>query len=238
MVKGNLLLDDQKVFFNKARLKKGGENFEIVIEVEPAIRYKEGEDVEIREILRGEHIFFDANKGELASETHMKSVFGTDDILKIAKTILDEGEIQITSEIRDREREKKRNKIIATIAREAIDPTTKLPHPPERIRLAMAEAKVTIDMFKTADQQMDHVLMKIRPVLPISFQKKVIAFKIPAQFAGKAQMHVRRSGTVQEENWANDGSWEVTVQMSPGVVDDLVNQLNSLTKGTVKIEEK
>jgi len=238
MVKGNLLLDAQKVFFNKARLKKGGENFEIVIEVEPAIRYKEGEDVEISEILRDEHIFADANKGERASENHMKTVFGTTDPLKIAKVILDEGEIQITSEIREKEREKKRNKIISMIASEAIDPGTKLPHPPERIKLAIAEAKIGIDMFKTAEQQFDHVVNRLRPILPLSFQKKILSFRIPAEYAGKAQSLVRRSGVIEAENWAGDGSWEVTIKLSPGQVDDLTSQLNSLTHGAVKIEEK
>ena len=238
MVKGNLLLDEQKVSFNKARLKKGGENFEIVIEVEPAIRYKEGADVDIKEILRDEHIFADANKGERASETHMQSVFGTKDTLKVAKIILDDGEIQITSEIREKEREKKKNKIISMIASEAIDPGTKLPHPPERIKLAMAEAKVSVDMFKTVEQQFDHIVSRLKPIIPLSFQKKVLFFKVPAQFAGKAQSIVRRSGDIQEENWADDGSWEVTIRLSPGVVDDIVNQVNSLTHGAVKIQEK
>ncbi|MBW2994922.1 ribosome assembly factor SBDS [Candidatus Woesearchaeota archaeon] len=238
MVKGNLLLDEQKVNFNKARLKKGGENFEIVIEVEPAIRYKEGAEVTISEILRDEHIFADANKGELASETHMNSVFGTKDPLKVAKIILDEGEIQITSEIREREREKKRNKIITMISTEAIDPTTKLPHPAERIKLAMAEAKVSIDMFKTVEQQFDNVVSRLKPIIPLSFQKKILYFKVPAQYAGKAQAIVRRDGTIQEENWGSDGAWEVTIQLSPGIADNIVNQLNSLTHGAVKIEEK
>jgi ribosome maturation protein SDO1 len=238
MVKGNMLLDEQKVFFNKARLKKGGENFEVVIEVEPAIKYKEGENIEVKEILRDEHIFADANKGELASETHMNSVFGTKDTLQIAKIILDEGEIQITSEVREKEREKKRNKIISMIAGEAIDPTTKLPHPVERIKLAMEEAKVSIDMFKTVDQQFDYVVNKLKPILPLSFQKRVLNFKVPAQYAGKAQSLVRRSSEIQEENWGGDGSWEVTIKMSPGFADELVSKLNSLTHGGIKIEEK
>jgi ribosome maturation protein SDO1 len=238
MVKGNLLLDDQKVSFNKARLRKGGENFEIVIEVDPAIRYKEGQDVDIREMLRDQHIFSDANKGEKASEHHMRSVFGTTDIMQIAKMILDDGEIQITSEIREKEKEKKKNRIISMIASEAVDPGTKLPHPPERIRLAMAEAKVGIDMFKTAEQQFDHIVMKLRPILPLSFQKKILSFQIPAEFAGRAQHFVRKAGVVQDEGWGADGSWEVTIQLSPGAVDGLASQLNSLTHGAVKIEEK
>jgi len=124
------------------------------------------------------------------------------------------------------------------ISTEAIDPTTKLPHPAERIRLAMAEAKVSIDMFKTVEQQFDHVVSRLKPIIPLSFQKKILYFKVPAQYAGKAQAIVRRNGAVQEENWGSDGAWEVTIQLSPGIADNVVNQLNSLTHGAVKIEEK
>ncbi|MBW3012052.1 ribosome assembly factor SBDS [Candidatus Woesearchaeota archaeon] len=237
-MKGNMLLDAQKVEFNKAKLKKGGENFEIVIEVDPAIRYKEGQDVDIKDILRSEHIWADANKGEQASEIHMKTIFGTNDVLQIAKVILDEGEIQITSEIRDKERERKKQRIIGIISREAIDPKTKLPHPPERVKLAMQEAKIKIDEFKTAEQQLDHIVRQLRTVLPISFEKKQLAVRVPAQFAGKVQGIVRRLSEVTAEDWLNDGSWSAELTVSPGALEELTSELNNITKGSVDIKER
>jgi ribosome maturation protein SDO1 len=238
MVKSTQILEKHKVSFNKARIKKAGENFEVVIDVEAAVRYKEGQPVEVSEILKGEHIFADVNKGERASEERMTAVFGTSDPLKVAKIILDEGEIQITSEIREAEREKKKKRIISIIASEAIDPKTKLPHPPERIRLAIEEANVTIDMFKPAEQQLEHVLERLKSILPLSFQKVILAIRVPAQYAGKAQTFVRKSGVVMDDKWASDGAWEVTVKLSPGAVDEISRLLNDLTKGSVKIEEK
>jgi len=237
MVKGRGLMDEQKVFFNKAKLKKGGENFEVVIEVEPAIKYKEGENIEVKDVLRSEHIFADANKGEQASEQHMQTIFGTKDVLAIAKEILDQGEIQITAEIREKEREKKRQKIIWIIARDAIDPKTKLPHPPERIKLAIEEAKIKIDEFRTAEQQLEHVLKLLKPILPISFGKKQLSVTIPAEFAAKAQNAVRRFAEVVSEDWLGDGSWQGQLKISPGYLDDLAKELNHVTKGKVKIKE-
>jgi ribosome maturation protein SDO1 len=237
MVKGQGLMDEQKVFFNKAKLKKGGENFEVVINVEPAIRYKEGADVDVKEVLRSEHIWYDANKGEQASSDHMQSVFGTKDELAVAKQILDEGEIQITSEIREKEREKKMQKIIGIISRDSIDPKTKLPHPPERLKLAMQEAKVKIDEFKTAEQQLDHIVKQLKQILPISFGKKQLSLAIPAEFAAKAQGTIRRYAEVTAEDWLGDGSWLGEVKISPGYLDELTKELNHVTKGKVKIKE-
>ncbi|MBW3017203.1 ribosome assembly factor SBDS, partial [Candidatus Woesearchaeota archaeon] len=146
--------------------------------------------------------------------------------------------IQITSEIRDKERERKKQRIIGIISREAIDPKTKLPHPPERVKLAMQEAKIKIDEFKTAEQQLDHIVRQLRTVLPISFEKKQLAVRVPAQFAGKVQGIVRRLSEVTAEDWLNDGSWSAELTVSPGALEELTSELNNITKGSVDIKER
>ena len=92
--------DHEKVQFNLARLKKNEDIFEIVVEPSLAISFKEGKDIDIREILKSEDIFSDAKKGLLASEHKLKEIFNNENILEIAKTILNNGEIQLTSEYR------------------------------------------------------------------------------------------------------------------------------------------
>ena len=67
--------------------------------------------------------------------------------------------------------EEKRLKVIATITREAINPQTKLPHPARRIEIAMEEAKVRIDPFKSVDEQVNTTLKAIRTKIPIRFEK-------------------------------------------------------------------
>ena len=136
MSRGGPTFDHERISVNLARLRKGGENFEIVIDPDKAVAFKQGEEKDLAEVLMAEKIFFDAKKGELASETHMETVFGTRDPKEIAQRILDEGEIQLTSEHRDRIQEAKRKKIIQMIHMNAINPGSGLVHPEERIRLA------------------------------------------------------------------------------------------------------
>ena len=69
--------------------------------------------------------------------------------------------------------------IIEIIRKNGVDPKTKLPHPAQRIKNAMDEARVTINEFRRAEDQVDGILKSIRPVLPISFEKRKIAIKIP-----------------------------------------------------------
>lgn len=222
---------------NLAKLKKEGARFEIAIDCDAAVAFKEGKDVDIRDIVKSQNIFADVQKGELASEERMKAVFGTSDSLEIAKVIITEGEIQLTAEHRTRQREAKRKKIITMIARDAIDPKTKLPHPPDRVELALQEAKVHINEFQTAEAQMGNIVKQLRPILPISFEKKILELTIPGTFAGKAQNPVRKRSSIKAEDWSNDGSWIVTVELSGGAANELSEELNNLTHGNVKIKD-
>ena len=230
-------LDPGRADFNLARLKRNGENFEIVINPDEAIAYKEGKDIPIKEIVRSEHIFTHAQRGDLVPENHMASVFETSDTLKIAKFILDHGEIQLTENIRKKYIEQKYNKIIATISREAYDPKTGFPHPPERIKLAMEEAKVKVNHMKSAESQIDEIISKLKPIIPISVEKKMLLIIIPTEYAPKCQHFIRTNTIIKNENYGNDGSWEIEVQISGGMSTQIKEELNALTKGRVKVTQ-
>jgi len=73
--------------------------------------------------------------------------------------------------------EEKRKMIVATITREAINPQTKLPHPARRIEIAMEEAKIHVDPFKSVDEQVTETLKAIRTKIPIKFEKVQVAIK-------------------------------------------------------------
>ena len=100
--------DKESVKLNLAKLKKGGENFEIIIEPEKIIDYKNKKSIDIREVLRYEKIFSDAKKGFIASENRLQALFQTQDPIKISEIILNEGEIQFTQEYRDKILEEKK----------------------------------------------------------------------------------------------------------------------------------
>jgi ribosome maturation protein SDO1 len=214
-----------------ARLEKGGERFEVLVDPEGARKLREGEDVDVEEILAVEQVFRDARKGERASEQAMEEVFGTTEPVKVAEIIIKEGQIQLTAEQRRKMQEEVKRQIIHMIARRAVDPRTGAPHPPERIERAMEEAGVHIDPMKSAEEQVKEVIKQLRPHLPLKFEEVKVAIRIPAKYTGQAMGVVREYGDIEQEEWQQDGSWIAVVRLPAGVQDDFFERLNEITKG-------
>lgn len=226
----------ERVHLNMAIYKKGSERFEIAVEPELAIKLKQGEKIPIRDIVHSDNIFSDLQKGELASEHRLKEIFNTTDTYQIAEAIIQKGEIQLTSEYRNKLREQKRKEIVSRIQKYGVDPRTKAPHTLPRIEAAMEEAKVKIDEHKKPEDQIQDILDKLKPILPISFEKKKIRLNIPAQTAAKCYSTVKNTGTILKEEWKNDGSWEATVEIPGGLETELYDKLNSITHGQMTAE--
>ena len=119
-----------------ARLKTHGANFEILVDCDKAIAFKGGSG-DIKEVIATPQVFSDSKKGMLASETQLKQIFGTEEPLEVAKQIIAKGEIQLTSEYRQKLREQKKKQIINMIHSNGVDPKTNYPHPPNRIEAAL-----------------------------------------------------------------------------------------------------
>lgn len=233
-IKGRQTMDHERVSFNLAKLKKNGIMFEIAINPDLAIDFKNGKSIDIKEVIRSEKIFTDVKKGVFSQEHELKDVFGTTDIIAIAKTIVEEGEIQLTEEYREKQREDKRKKIVFMIHRIGVDPRTNLPHPVQRIENAMEQAKAGIDMYKSAEEQVDEIIKKLRPILPISTEKKRVHIKFPPEYAGKAYAIMSSFGKPDKEQWRNDGSFECEIEIPAGIEPDLYEKLNSATKGNIQ----
>ena len=217
-----------------ARLEYYGEHFEILVDPDLAADYKRGKDIDIEEILAVEEIFKDAKKGDKASEEAMMKAFQSADPLETAAIIIKKGNIQLTAQLRKDMQEEKRRKIIAKIVREAINPQTKLPHPARRIEIAMEEAKVHIDPFKSVDEQVKDVLKAIRVKIPIKFEHIDMAIKIPGDYAGKVYPVISEFGKKKREEWQKDGSWIAVVEVPGGLQESFDRKLNELTGGQVE----
>ena len=217
-----------------ARLKSHGNNFEILVDCNNALALREGKNVDMRDILAAVKIFYDAKKGLAASETAMKQIFGTSDVDRIAIEIIKKGDIQLTQEYREGLREEKRKQIITMIHRNGVDPKTHLPHPPQRIENAFIEAKFHIDEFKPVQEQLQEALKMLRPILPIKFEIKEIAIKIPPEFAPKCYTIVKAFGTILREEWQSNGYWVAVVELPGGMENDLYDKLNNICHGNVE----
>ncbi|MGD0718617.1 MAG: ribosome assembly factor SBDS [Thermoplasmata archaeon] len=217
-----------------ARWEHAGSRFEVLVDPAAVQDIKDGKDIDLSDKLALDQVFKDAKKGDKISEEHLERIFHTRNIATIAKEIVQKGEVQVTTEQRHQLQEVKRRQIVATIARNAMNPQTGAPHPPARIEAAMTEAKVHIDPFRPVDAQVQEVLTKLRPLLPIRFDVVRVRIKVPAQHYPRVIGEIKGMGKLSDEQWGSDGSWSGTLEIPAGVQTDLYEKLNARTKGTAE----
>jgi ribosome maturation protein SDO1 len=217
-----------------ARLSSHGTNFEVLVDPELALALKSDQTIDIKNVLAIDKIFKDSKKGEKASEEMVQKAFGTTDVLKAAEQIIRRGEIQITTEQRRKMRDERLKQVVTLISKRSINPQTGLPHPPARIESAMEKARVHVEVFKSAEEQLPAIVKELRPILPLKFETKRIAIKIPPTYVGKTSRVVKGFAAVKREQWLNDGSWAVVVEIPAGLQAEFFDKLNELTRGEVQ----
>ncbi|MFH1586963.1 MAG: ribosome assembly factor SBDS [Candidatus Diapherotrites archaeon] len=216
-----------------ARFESKGEKFEMLVDPDLAMDLKEGREVNFNDLLVIDTVFKDANKGDEKSEEKVKEIFGTAGINEIAKKIILEGEVQLTTAQRREIMARKRKEIVAFIAMNAVNPQTKTPHPPQRIENAIEEAKLQIDFGKTVQEQIPEFMKELRKLIPISLEQLKLAIRIPAEHAGKAE-HILHKYKLQKEEWQKDGSLIAVVEIPAGMKQELFNEINAITHGEVE----
>jgi ribosome maturation protein SDO1 len=217
-----------------ARWETQGSRFEVLVDPEAVQAIKDGRKVDLSDKLALDQVFKDAKKGDKVSEEHLERTFHTRNLAAIALEIIQKGEVQVTTEQRHTLQEAKRRQIVAAIARNALNPQTGAPHPPARIESAMAEAKIHVDPFRPADQQVQEVLAKLRPILPIRLDVVRVRIKVPAQHYPRVIGDLKGMGRMVDEQWLADGSWSGVLEIPGGVQTELYEKLNAKTKGAAE----
>jgi ribosome maturation protein SDO1 len=211
-----------------ARLKTHGERFEILVDPDKALEFKRSEGSE--NFLATNYIFKDAKKAEKVPQELLEKVFGTTDVLEISHIIVKKGEMLYTAEQRKAMLEEKEKAIIAHLS-QGVDPRTGHPHPVRRIKNAIEKSKVHIDPSKSVQEQVKDILKEIRIILPIKFEERDIAVKIPPEYSAKAYGVIKGKYDVLKEEWKNNGVLYMLVTLPAGSQDEFYNDVNSLTKG-------
>jgi len=218
-----------------ARYEVGGRRFEILVNPSLALEFRERGKPSIKEVLVGEFIYKDARKGLKASPEEVKKTFGTDDILKVAEIIVRDGELQLTTEQRRKMLEMKRKLVVSFLSRNAIDPRTNTPIPPQRIESAMEEARVGIDLYKSAEEQAMAVVKALSRVLPIKLAKALIRVNVPPAYAGRVYQQARSLGELKRADWKSDGSLLLEIEIPAGMQSEVIDKINSITKGEATV---
>lgn len=215
-----------------ARIKIKNKHYEIHVNLDEALKVREGKG-DIISALDSPNVFYDINKGTIASNADLKEAFGTTDLYEIAKTIITKGEVQKTQEFRDLEKEKKIKQIIDLIIKNAVDQHNR-PFTEERIKTAIQQAHYNFDN-RPAEQQLTQIVHKLKEIIPIKITTKKIKLTIPARFTG--QVYGILKDYKESEDWLANGDLQVTLNIPPGILIDFYDKLNSITHGAAQSEE-
>jgi ribosome maturation protein SDO1 len=237
-MKGNKLIDDRvQIAINLVRYQTHGKTFEVAINPDLVVSFLEGNHVDIQELVESEHIFSDVKKGLFASETELKTIFNTTKIDEIVPIMIKKGEVQFNQKYRDELRQRKYNRIVHLIHKQAIDPRTGLPHPIVRIEASLKEAKVRIDDFKKAEDQLTEIIKKLQPIIPLSCEKTRLELVIPSQYSSQVKYAIANKGKILRETWLDDGGLLLIMEVASGIKMEIISSAQAITKGEASVKE-
>jgi len=217
-----------------ARVNIGKGHFEVMVDLDNAMRLKKGDDVDISEVIRDNEIWTDLKKGLRPAKDELENAFGTNELAVIVEKIVKRGEIELTQEHRDEAVEQKRKQIIDFLVRNAIDTRTNNPFTPDVIESALKQAGAKIDK-QPIEKQIKPIIESLTKILPIKIETKKVKVVIPAMHTGKVY------GLIQEykesENWLGNGDLDVILNIPVGIQTEFYDKLNSVTHGSAITQE-
>jgi ribosome maturation protein SDO1 len=215
-----------------ARIKKSGKNFEIIVELEDALKFKKGEANFIE--ADGDKIFTDSKKGQIASGSDLQDAFKTTDTNEIIKKIVKDGEVQTTQEHRNEEQEKRFKQVVDFLSQNAINPQTGNPITSERIKNTIEQSHINIRNIPV-ENQINDILVEVSKIIPIKLETKSVKITVPAIHTGKVYGII--SQYKENEKWLDNGDLEIMVKIPSGIIIDFYEKLNNVTHGSAITEE-
>jgi len=210
------------------RFSKGKKRFEVMTKDGSVRKFRNGK-LGWGNVLVADQIFTDSKKGNVAKSKDLHEVFGTDDLQTCLRTIVTDGDLQISAEERKEDFAAHRRKVIAYIHKTYVDGGN-LPHPISRLEAVIDEAKVRLDPRENPEKHGEDIVSKLRGTLV--FKKNTVEYTIIVghAYAKKAQGVVYKLADVRKESWDAEGcTWILNVPNSQ--FDGFLSALNKLTQG-------
>jgi ribosome maturation protein SDO1 len=215
-----------------ARLSRQGKHFEILVDLEEALRVKK--DVgNVNAAVVTDKVFYNLKSGEVASSEDLMKNFGTTDFFAICEKIIKSGMMEMPEQFVRKEMEQKYKQVVDFLTKNAVSPEGR-PYTPERIQKALEEAHVNVKNKPVADQVQD-IIEQLKIVLPLKIEMKRLRITIPAQYTGRGYGILHEY--LEKEEWLSNGDLQATLKMPAALVFDFYDKLNGVTHGSAFSEE-
>ena len=100
----------------------------------------------------------------------------------------------------------------------------------------MIDARVSIDPFKNAEDQINDIVEKLRSIIPLKSENLTLQISIPAQFVAQSYTVLKSTGTLKKEDWQPNGSLKAILEIPAAARPNVIDRLGSITKGTAFVE--
>ena len=215
-----------------ARIKKGGKHYEVLVDLDEALKFRKGEG-NINSAVLGDAVFHNLKSGERCSMDDLDAQFGSSVFEIVAEKIIKSGEVVRTEESMKKNQDLQYKQVVDFLVRNAVSPEGR-PYTPDRIMKALKEARVNVKN-KPVEMQVGEILDQLSKVLPVKIEMKKVKLIVPAIHTGKAYGIVKEF--MIKEDWKNNGDLEVVVEVPAGLIMDFYDKINSATQGSVMSEE-
>ncbi len=218
----------------KARVTKNGKHFEILVDLEQAMKFRKDEPgSSLSSAVLTNAVFHNLKSGEQASRESLMEAFETSDFQTVATKIIKGGEVVKTVESMKENQDKKYKQVVDFLVKSAVSPEGR-PYTPDRIMKSLSEAHVNIKN-KPIESQVIEIIEQLSKVLPIKMEKKRVKLTIPVAHTGKAYGLVKEF--MVEEKWLENGDLQVIIEMPTAMIFDFYDKINKATQGSVMSEE-
>ena len=90
---------------------------------------------------------------------------------------------------------------------------------------------INFDPFKSAKEQLNAIVDKIRPFIPIVFEEKIASVLVNSKYAGKIASILTKYGKISKTQWNNDGSCTYEISIPGGMQDEFIKKVNDFSHG-------
>ena len=218
----------------QVKMSVGGKHFEIMVDLDLALKLRKGMPVNIQNALLVNEIFTNSKTGAKASASDLTTAFGTADVLAVADRMIKKGDIQLPKDYRDEQQDNKKKQVADWLVKNAVDVRTGRPFTIQMIENALKQAGVNITNLPV-DQQISGITESLKTILPLKIETKKIAITIPAIHTGKVYGLVK--DYKEKEDWLSNGDLKVIINIPVGLQMEFYDKLNAVTHGAALTEE-
>jgi len=218
------------------RFKKGAARFELACYPNKVQSWRTKIEKDINEVVQIHRIFTNVSKGVIAKKDELMKAFGTDEEREIILTILEKGELQVSSKERESQSDQMLKDIATIVAEKCVNPETQRPIPVSIIEKAMKDVHYSLHPTKSSKQQSLEVIKQISTVIPIQRAQMRLAITIPSKEAktfNREKLMIFISKIEEEDK---DDGLSIVCLVDPGSFRQIDDYVKQETKGKGFIE--